>query len=126
MEKIINSDHKVRAYLDSLSDGHLIRGSGSLHQKDISREAPTPGINTPGERPEAVRPVNQTIGRISYPGTERRGGTDIRSGRDQRLGSRDRRTWQDPHWIGAPDCRVGKSDRRSGRDRRKGTDRRRP
>ena len=71
------------------------------------------------------QPLERKKAKDTFPETERRQGPERRTVTDRRMGSIDRRSWQESRWIGAPDCRSGLSDRRRGADRRKNPDRRR-
>lgn len=79
----------------------------------------------PGNKSVEKKVLKQEKAAETYPETDRRLDSERRGRSDRRMGSRDRRSWQDSRWIGAPDCRSGQTDRRQGGDRRVNPDRRR-
>ena len=89
--------------------------------EEISIEFTVPSYRETAQR----KALEQKGEKEAYPAAERRRGVERRAEDDRRMGSEDRRSWQDYRWIGAQDCRSGKNDRRRGGDRRKNPDRRR-
>lgn len=94
--------------------------------EDVKIEFTVPPRTVLGVESEPRNPaVSRDSVRENASDTERRLGKDRRSGSPRRRGSTTRRCWQEPQWIGAPDCRNGLPDRRQEEDRRAQTDRRR-
>ena len=92
--------------------------------EEVKIEFTVPDITTPGKRSEPRQPIEMEVLELVPLETDRRQEHERRMGTKRRMGSRTRRGWQEPRWIGAPDCRVGLPDRRRAGDRRRRNDRR--
>ena len=78
----------------------------------------------PSEKHSENSVPERAVTQKAYVEMDRRQSSERRVEKDRRLGSVDRRGWQESRWIGAPDCRDGRTDRRKGKERRKNPDRR--